>query len=66
LFVFGRPNVVGRAEFESLSDQAVAAGLKKPYYVFIGWIATDRPNTESLRELGRFSFQCGALPCLDC
>jgi hypothetical protein len=37
LFVFGRPQVIGKNEFESLADQTVAAGLKRPYYVFMGW-----------------------------
>ena len=37
LFVFGPPKVIGKTEFESLADQAVAAGLKKPYCVFMGW-----------------------------
>ena len=37
LFVFGPPKVMGKAEFASLADQAVAAGLKKPYCVFMGW-----------------------------
>jgi hypothetical protein len=37
LFVFGRPKVIGKNEFESLADQTVAAGLKRPYYVFMGW-----------------------------
>jgi hypothetical protein len=37
LFVFGCPKAIGKAEFESLADQAVAAGLKKPYCVFMGW-----------------------------
>jgi hypothetical protein len=37
LFVFGRPKVIGKNEFQSLADQTVAAGLKRPYYVFMGW-----------------------------
>lgn len=37
LFVFGLPKVMGKKEFESLADQAVAAGLGKPYFVFMGW-----------------------------
>lgn len=37
LFVFGRPKFIGKAEFESLADQAVAAGLKRPFCVFMGW-----------------------------
>jgi hypothetical protein len=37
LFVFGRPKILGKREFESLAEQAVAAGLGKPYFVFMGW-----------------------------
>ena len=68
LFVFGRPKVIGKNEFESLADQAVAAGLKKPYYVFMGWSpAADAAGGEgtglrcSLRLRGGSGIPLGAV-----
>lgn len=37
LFVFGRPERLGRHDFEALGSAAVAAGLKRPYLVLMGW-----------------------------
>jgi hypothetical protein len=50
LFVFGRPDTIGRKEFDALGHQAVAAGLKKPYCVFMGWNPT--ADLEVMKTLG--------------
>jgi len=37
LFLFGKPAKTGPADFGALGEAAVAAGLKKPYIVLMGW-----------------------------
>lgn len=37
LFIYGLPEAVSRADFESLAQQTTAAGLEKPYIVLMGW-----------------------------
>jgi len=37
LFVFGKPRHLGKAQWEGLGAAAVAAGLKRPYLVLMGW-----------------------------
>ena len=37
LFVFGKPKKYGREVFEELIRTTVAAGLKRPYLVLMGW-----------------------------
>lgn len=37
LFLFGKPAATGKADFLALGAAAVAAGLKKPYIVLMGW-----------------------------
>ena len=37
LFVYGLPKVLGKTQFEALFQQAIAAGLKTPYCVLMGW-----------------------------
>ncbi|MCC7491649.1 MAG: glycoside hydrolase family 99-like domain-containing protein [Fimbriimonadaceae bacterium] len=50
LFIFGKPNQLTKADFVSLGDQAVAAGLGRPYLAFMGWWP---PNDAAiLAELG--------------
>jgi hypothetical protein len=50
LFVFGRPKKVGKKEFEQLGAAAVAAGLKRPYLVFMGW--NPREDWTAMQPLG--------------
>ncbi len=37
LFLFGGPKRTGRSDFQALGEAAVAAGLKRPYLVLMGW-----------------------------
>jgi hypothetical protein len=37
MFIFGKPEKTGKADFDALGEAAVAAGLKKPYIALMGW-----------------------------
>jgi hypothetical protein len=37
LFLFGKPTATGKADFLALGAAAIAAGLKQPYIVLMGW-----------------------------
>jgi hypothetical protein len=37
LFVFGPPKIIGKSQFDALSQAAIAAGLQRPYYVLMGF-----------------------------
>ena len=37
LFVYNKPHTLGRADWDELKRQTVAAGLKMPYLVLMGW-----------------------------
>jgi hypothetical protein len=50
LFVFGPPRRIGMAEFQALGNAAVAAGLEKPYCVFMGW--NPEADAKEIRALG--------------
>ncbi len=39
LFLFGKTTKLGKAEWEELKSQTIAAGLKAPYLVLMGWEA---------------------------
>src|ERR1041384_6653786 len=51
LFVFGAPNRLGKSEFQALCKHTIAAGLKPPYLVFMGW----NPEQDA-REITRLGF----------
>lgn len=49
LFVFIKPERIGRKEFDELRAQTVAAGLKTPFLVLMGWsAAADVKDMEAL------------------
>jgi hypothetical protein len=50
LFLFGKSKRLGRTDWRELGDASVAAGLKRPYLVLMGW----RPETDAkdMAELG--------------
>ena len=50
LFVYGLPETLSRADFESLSQQTTAAGLEKPYTVLMGW--NPRADAVAMDKLG--------------
>jgi len=50
LFVFGKPSKIGKKEFQALGDDAVAAGLKRPYFVLMGF--NPPKDAESMAALG--------------
>ena len=37
LFLYGKPTTTGNADFRALGEATVAAGMKKPYIVLMGW-----------------------------
>lgn len=37
LFLLGKPKHLGAADWRALGDASVAAGMKRPYLVFMGW-----------------------------
>jgi hypothetical protein len=50
LFVFGCPQKLGRKEFQGLSDAALAAGVKRPYLVLMGF--NPRQDAKDMQALG--------------
>ncbi|MGD0089534.1 MAG: glycoside hydrolase family 99-like domain-containing protein [Planctomycetota bacterium] len=50
LFVFGLPKKLGKKEFEELADATLAAGLKKPYLVLMGW--NPKNDAKDIQALG--------------
>ena len=61
LYVFVKPKHLGKKEWQGLGDAAVAAGLKRPYLVLMGWRPErDVKDMEELAFDAVSAYACGA------